>query len=159
MTKGSWAEIAAGLATLAVLALIFSYATWGRALTEIGGYAVHVTYNRIDGLVVGSKVRLAGVEIGDVTATRLLPSGDRAEVALRIHDGIDIPADSTAAIVSDSMFADKFVRIDPGGDTRMLAAGDRIQYVQDSIDLIGVFQKLVENAEQRLGIDPSKAPQ
>jgi len=159
MTKDSWAEVAAGLATLAIFAVIFSYATWGRALTEIGGYAVHASYHRIDGLIVGSKVRLAGIEVGDVTAVRLLPEGDRAEVAMRIRDGIDIPTDSVAAIVSDSMFADKFVRIDPGAETRMLAAGERIKYVQDSIDLIGVFQKLVENAEQRLGIDPSKAPQ
>jgi len=159
MTKDSWADIAAGVATLVVFALVFSYATWGRALTEIGGYAVHASYHRIDGLIVGSKVRLAGVEVGDVTAVQLLPEGDRAEVAMRIRDGIAIPADSVASIVSDSLFADKFVRIDPGAETAMLAAGDRIPYVQDSIDLIGVFQKLVENAEQRLGIDPTKAPQ
>ena len=145
MTKDSWAEVAAGLATVVVFALVFSYATWGRALTEIGGYQVHASYHRIDGLVVGSKVRLAGIEIGDVTATRLLPGGDLAEVVMRIQDGIDIPADSLAYIVSDSLFADKFVKIDPGAETRMLAAGDRINYVQDSIDLIGIFQKLVDD--------------
>ena len=155
--KDSWREIAAGSMTLVVFALVFSYATWGGALTEIGGYRIHASYHRIDGLVVGSKVRLAGIEIGDVTALRLMPAGDQARVTMRLQSGIDIPADSVAAIVSDSMFADKFVRIDPGGDTRMLAAGDRIEYIQDSIDLIGIFQKLVENAERRLGIDPSKA--
>jgi len=140
-------------------ALVFSYATWGGALTEIGGYRLHASYQRVDGLIVGSKVRLAGVEVGDITSIRLGTESERAIVTMRIDDSIDIPTDSVAAIVSDSMFADKFVRIDPGAETSMLADGDRIQYVQNSIDLIGVFEKLVKNAEQRLGIDPSKRPQ
>lgn len=153
--KDSWQEIGAGLVTLVVFALIFSYATWGRALTEGDGYPVHADFHRIDGLVIGSKVRLGGIEIGEVTAARLIPEKFEVRVTMRLKDGIDLPADSVAAIVSESLFGDKYVEIGPGGDTRLLAAGDRIEYIQDSIDLIGVFQKLVENAEQRLGLDPA----
>ncbi len=153
--KDSWQEIGAGLVTLVVFALIFSYATWGRALSEGDGYPVHADFHRIDGLAIGSKVRLGGIEIGEVTAARLIPEKFEVRVTMRLKDGIDLPADSVAAIVSESLFGDKYVAIGPGGDTRLLAAGDRIEYIQDSIDLIGVFQKLVENAEQRLGLDPA----
>ncbi len=155
MDKG-WSETVYGVATLVVLGLIFSYATWGGALTDIGGYTVRADYGRIDGLVVGSKVRLTGIDIGDVASVRFLPDDDRAEVFMRIRSGVEIPDDSGALIVSDSLFSSKFIQVDPGGSTDFMANGDEFSFVQDSVDVIGIFQKLVENAEQRLGIDPTK---
>ncbi len=145
--------------TLVALGLVFSYATWGRALTELGGYNINAGFHRIDGLVGGSKVRLAGIDVGEVVAMSLNTDTDQAEVVMRIQDGINIPADSVAAIVSDGLFGSKFIEVDPGGDTRMMTNGDGFGFVQDSIDLIGIFQKLVESAQQRLGIDPSQTLQ
>ena len=156
---GTWRDVFSGLATLVVLGLIFSYATWGRALTELGGYDVSAGFHRIDGLVVGSKVRLAGIDVGEVISMRLDTDADLAEVVMRIENDINIPADSVAAIVSDGLFGSKFIEVDPGGDSRMMSTGDSFGFVQDSIDLIGIFQKLVENAQHRLGIDPSQSLQ
>jgi phospholipid/cholesterol/gamma-HCH transport system substrate-binding protein len=157
MKNGS-GEIGLGLLTLAILGLIFSYATWGRALTDLGGFEVTATYRRVDGLIVGSKVRLTGIDVGQVASMKVNADSDRADVTMRIRSGVDIPIDSVAAIVSDSLFGDKFIEIDPGGDDRMLGPGGRFDFVQDSIDLIGIFQKMVEAAERRLGIDPSELP-
>lgn len=148
-------EIIAGLGCVIAIAVIFFYATWGGAAVGIEGYKLRAQYERIDGLIIGSEVRLAGVVIGEVERIRYLADVDRAEVLLKMRNGFQIPVDSIAGIHSDNLFSEKFIRIDPGGSEEMLPAGGQFTYVQNSIDLIGVFQKLVENAEQRLGLTGS----
>lgn len=149
-------DIVAGLAALVAVAAVFSYATWGQPLAALGGYGVTARFERVDGIITGSQVQLAGVPVGEVTGLRYVSDSGRAEVAMRLGAGVRVPADSVVAIVSDGLLGDKFLRIDPGADERALGDGDRFDFTQNSIDLIGIFQKLVESAERRRGIDPDK---
>jgi len=141
----------AGLGAIAVIALLFAYGTWGRALSEIGGYMVSAEYARVDGVVPGSEVRLAGVKVGEVVDLRLQSETRRPVVDMRIEDGIRIPVDSVAAILSDGLFSAKFIRIDPGFEEKILGEQDRFRYGQDSIDLIRIFEKIVLTAEGSAG--------
>ena len=152
--NGDFRTIISGLATVVAIAVIFGYATWGKSFAELDGYTLKAEFGRINGVGVGSPVQLAGIQVGAVTSARLIQESKRAEIAMTIQDGIEVPTDSVALIVSDSLFSDKFIRIDPGGMLDVLGDGDRFEYVQDSIDLIGLFQKIVESAERNRGIVP-----
>jgi phospholipid/cholesterol/gamma-HCH transport system substrate-binding protein len=94
----------------------------------------------VDGLEPGSDVRVSGIKVGSVLDQTLDPDTYRAEVRFTVRDGVELPADSSASVVSDGLLGGKYLRIVPGGDIDMLSAGDEVMLTQSAIsleDLIG----------------------
>ncbi len=61
---------------------------------------------------------------------------------MQIRDGIELPKDSSAAVVSSGLLGDKYIKLEPGGDDKMLEEGDAIRFTQSSIsfeEMIGKF--------------------
>ena len=77
-------------------------------------YQIFATFNRTDGLVVGNKVRMSGIDIGRVVNS-VLDNDFRATLTLQIKAQVQIPDDSSAAIVSSGIMGNKYIEIDPGG--------------------------------------------
>ena len=69
-------------------------------------YQIYATFNRTDGLVVGNKVRMSGIDIGRVVNS-VLDDDFRATLTLQIKSHIQIPDDSSAAIVSSGIMGNK----------------------------------------------------
>lgn len=113
--------------------LFFSYTTAG--VGRIDGYRVTAQFDRVDGLGVGSDVRLSGIKVGTVTAQRLDPVTYLAVVEMTIRDDIPLPRDSSAEIVSESLIGGKYLALVPGGSDDMLEAGQEIRYTQSAINL------------------------
>ena len=59
---------------------------------------------------------------------------------LEIKDTIQIPDDSSAAIVSSGIMGNKYIEIDVGGSEDMLNEGDEFSYTQDAM----VIEELVD---------------
>ena len=126
--------------------------------SSVSGYALHARYNHIDGLALHADVRLAGVRIGEVTAETFEPSQNQAIVTMTIASGVEIPHDSAAIVASDGLLGAKFIKIDPGGELEMLKPGDSFDYVQDSVDLEHLLQRVVQDAEAKRNAAQSSAP-
>ncbi|MFQ5840078.1 MAG: MlaD family protein, partial [Candidatus Methylomirabilales bacterium] len=60
------------------------------------GFMLRGRFERVTGLKVGDPVKLAGVDVGTVTA--LEPMDDKVEVRMRIAQGTQIREDSVASI-------------------------------------------------------------
>ena len=115
----AWAELKFGL--IAVFALVMA----GLLIFAVGGsggffwqnYPLKVRFPNVAGLMSGSPVRVAGVEVGSVTNVELVPGG--AEVWFNIVDEMrPIVTDrSTAKIGSISLLGEGAVDIEagPGG--------------------------------------------
>lgn len=82
------------------------------------GYTLVAGFENLKELKVGDEVRMAGVKVGSVEATRL--AGRRAEAILRIEPGVQIKEDSTATIVMAGLIGTNYVSVDLG----TLAAGN-----------------------------------
>ena len=80
---------------------------------------------------VGSDVRINGIKVGTVIAQKLDNEDYIAEVKMSIAPDIKLPVDSVAAIVSDGLVGDKFIKIEPGHGKEMLKDGDVIQNTKD----------------------------
>lgn len=139
-------EILTGAAALVVLALFIVLPYVGDVFGR-DGYAIAASFRNVDGLSHGSPVRLAGVPIGTVSRLTFNSRTRQAIVRMRIADKYKLPADSAALIVSDSMLGSKYVKIEPGGDEAMLADGDEIEFVQNSVILENVLRKLIREVE------------
>lgn len=125
---------------VAGLFLFFSYST--AQLRSVDGYAVIAKFDRIDGLALGSDVRISGIKVGTVHSQRLDPETFLAEVSMSIDPSVKLPRDSSAEIVSESLLGGKYMAIVPGGSEDLLEEGGEIRFTQSPVSLeqlIGKF--------------------
>lgn len=138
-------EIGVGLFLLAgVLAmLLLSLRVSGLTVGNSDTYKLYAYFDNIAGLTVRSKVTMAGVTIGKVTAIDLDRDSYTGRVTLEVQKDVDIlPIDSTASILTAGLLGEKYVGISVGGEEETLGEGDTIRDTQSSLvleDLIGKF--------------------
>ena len=141
------AELWAGALVLAVAAGFLAWAAQGD-WPGTGGYHVTASFPDVDGVSVGTEVRLAGVKIGRVSDVQLNPQTYMADAVLQIPDGILLPADSAALIQSDGLLGGAYIQLQPGGSPDNLAHGDEIEDVQGAVSLLQLMLKFVDSQSQ-----------
>ena len=130
----------AGVLALLLLALRVSGLTLGAGE---GSYKVYAHFDNIAGLTVRSKVTMAGVTIGRVTAIDLDRDSYTGRVTMLLNQEVDnLPEDSTASILTAGLLGEKYIGISVGGEEAVLRDGSVIHDTQSSLvleDLIGKF--------------------
>ncbi len=104
-------------------------------------YLVQARFTNLGGLTPGSNVIIAGVSVGRVEAVRLNPADYSAIAELRLRKTVQLPADTIASIKTTGLIGDKFVALAPGGDARMLAAGELITETESAVDLESLISR------------------
>jgi phospholipid/cholesterol/gamma-HCH transport system substrate-binding protein len=129
----------------AVLAVALGFLAWAYGRSDAGdpgGYTLRAKFDRVDGLETGGDVRVSGIKVGRVLSQELDPATFRAEVTFSVRNGIELPSDSSAAIVSSGLLGGKYLSVVPGGEDQILADGGEIKLTQSSVnleDLIGRY--------------------
>jgi phospholipid/cholesterol/gamma-HCH transport system substrate-binding protein len=142
VARRSAAEVLAGLLVLVVAAGFLAYALATSGAASVPGYTLSAQFDRIDGLTMGSDVRMAGVKVGAVTATSIDPKTYMAVVDFTVQKNIELPTDSSAAIASQSLLGGKYLALVPGGSEQMIPPGGQVTITQGSVsleDLLGKF--------------------
>lgn len=85
------------------------------------GYIVKADFNRIDGLKVGTDVRMNGVLVGTVRAIDLNKNSYRATVSFTVDPEIKLPRDTNASIANESLLGGKYLSLDIGVEDDMVA--------------------------------------
>ena len=131
-------------ALVLVLASGFFMFTYSR--TDVGiieGYQLSARFDRIDGLSVGSDVRLGGIRIGSVIRQSIDLETFDAVIHFSVRSDLHLPSDTSAAITSEGLLGGTYLSLTPGGDSEFLKPGDQIEFTQGSIDLVGLLGKAV----------------
>jgi phospholipid/cholesterol/gamma-HCH transport system substrate-binding protein len=141
---GTAQETLIGTAVVIAAALLLAWFTWHGGAGSAAGYEVKARLAKVDGLGVGTEVRLAGIKVGSVTALDLDPATYLVTVHMRIENDIRLPTDSSLMINSAGLLGASYLSITPGGDDRMIAAGGAIENTQsvnanDIMNLVGRF--------------------
>jgi len=103
------------------------------------GYTVQAPFEDILQLKPTDDVRMAGVRIGTVQATRL--DGNRAVVDLAIERAYRIPENSVAMIEMAGLLGNNFVAIKPGDSPTTLQDGAQIN-TKETQTISGVIEEL-----------------
>lgn len=136
-------ETIVGALVLLVAGVFVFYAFAKSDRTGPDGYEVVARFGRIDGLKRGADVTLSGVKIGTVTGFTLDPKTYEAVVRLSVSSNVDLPVDTNAKIVSESLLGGMVVVLEPGNDKKMLRNGGEIDKTQDAIPLTELIAKFM----------------
>lgn len=146
----SRAEVIAGAV---VLAVAIGFVVYAGQLTGLGaaprGYDLTASFRSLEGVTVGSDVRLAGVKVGSVSDIRLDPETFRAETVITLDSTIKLPDDSAVVIASEGLLGGNFVELMPGGSPFFFAPGAEIEDTQGAVSLVSLLMKFVagDNAQ------------
>ena len=124
-------ETIMGLVVL-LIAMFFLGIAWNVAdLQVVKGYNLNAEFMKVGGLSTGSDVRINGIKIGTVTSQTLNNDDYTVNVSFSISSDVRLPKDSIAAIVSDGLMGNKFVKIEPGTSKEFLRDGDTFAKTKD----------------------------
>lgn len=143
MASRNLTEIAAGAVVLLVAGGFLVYAVANTGRTTVSGIHLSAKFDRIDGLAVGSDVRVAGVKVGSIADTGVDPRTYQATVTFTVQPSIRIPRDSSAEVTSDGLLGGKFIALVPGGDDKMLADGGEVTITQSAASLEQLLGKFI----------------
>jgi phospholipid/cholesterol/gamma-HCH transport system substrate-binding protein len=141
--QSSLVETIVGAIVLVVAGSFLAFAYSSTDIGKVKGYELTARFDKIDGLKLGSDVRLAGIKVGTVSALRVDTETYQAEAKFQILPNLKLPDDSSAKIASDGLLGGKFLALEPGGGDTMLAPGARIKHTQGSINLEELLGKYV----------------
>ena len=110
---------------------------------EEGYYPLHARFQSVSGLVPGTQVEMAGVQVGKVDAISLDRDKLEAVVTLKILKGIELKDDVIASIKTAGLIGDKYIKLSPGGSDDVLKPGDFITETEPAIDLEELISKYV----------------
>ena len=136
-------ETIVGALVLLVAGVFVFYAFAKSDRAGASGYEVVARFGRIDGLKRGADVTLSGVTVGTVTSVALDPKTYQAIVRLSVAPNVNLPADTNAKIVSESLLGGTVVALEPGSDDKRIRADGEIQNTQDSIPLTELIAKFM----------------
>jgi len=129
--------------------LVFAYERTDAV--SVSGYTLQARFDRIDGLNVGSDVRVAGIKVGTILENELDVASYQAIVKFSVASGVELPLDTAAAISSESLLGGAYLSLLPGGADEYLANGDEIEETQDAVDLLGLIGKFTSGGNGNEG--------
>jgi len=128
--------VAIGIAALMFLSLKVGNLSAG-SFNET--YRVEAEFDNIGGLKVRAPVKSAGVVVGRVADVHFDTQTYRAVVVLSMDRAFEFPKDTIATILTSGLLGEQYVGLEAGGETKMLADGDRIKITQSAV----VLEKLI----------------
>ena len=114
--------------------------------TGNSGYELTASFRSLEGVGVGTDVRLAGVKIGTVTGVELNAQTFRADTRFSVLEGIEVPDDSAVIISSEGLLGGNFVEVMPGGSPFNFEPGDEVLDTQGAVSLISLLVKFVSGS-------------
>jgi phospholipid/cholesterol/gamma-HCH transport system substrate-binding protein len=120
-------ETVMGAVVLLVAALFVYFAYNTAQVHSAPGYPVQASFGKVGGLAVGSDVRISGIKVGSVTARTLDPKTYDAILTMTIDEGVQLPESTIASIASEGPLGGRYVRLEPGSSSTMIAPGGMIK--------------------------------
>lgn len=137
-------EVVTGAAVLAVAIGFFLYAGQIVGISDTGGVnSFWASFRSVEGISVGTDVRLAGVKVGTVTDLELNPQTFRADTTFSVKNNIELPEDTAAVISTEGLLGGAFVELLPGGSPFNLEPGAEIEDTQSSVSIVNLLMKFV----------------
>ena len=159
--QSGFVETLIGAIVVAVAGAFFYYGWHTTGSGTVEGYEVAARFDRVDGINVGTDVKMSGIKIGSVTSQMLDQKTYRALIRMNIKPDIKIPLDSSIKVASEGLLGGAYLAVSPGGSDEMMVKGSEFETTQGSIDLVGLLGQAMfssGSSEKKSDTDPAPAP-
>lgn len=136
-------ETVLGAVVLLVAGVFLAFAYSSADLRPVAGYKVSARFNAVDGLTVGSDVRVGGVKVGSVVGQSIDLESYQAVVVMSIRPDVGLPEDSVAMVSSEGLLGGKYIRIDPGASEKHLTDGSSLAETRGIVSLEEMLGKVI----------------
>ena len=132
----------------AVLAAAFGFLLYAGQLTDFAGTSstaneFNASFRSIEGVSVGTDVRMAGGKVGTVTGLTLNPQSFRADAVFTVTNSVELPEDTAVIISSEGLLGGNFVELLPGGSPCNWESGAEIEDTQSSVSCSQLMLRFV----------------
>lgn len=141
-------EVLAGAIVLAVAVGfgVFAARTGGIAGNDSDSYSLTASFRSVQGISVGTDVKMAGVRIGQITGLELNPETFRADASFTVQGDLLLPDDSAILVSSEGLLGGNYIEVLPGGSPFNLSPGEEILDTQGAISLVTLLMRFVGSA-------------
>ena len=101
------------LVFLGIALFIFGFSFLKRSSIFENDKVVHTVYDEVEGLVIGAKVTINGLVIGNVSMIDFLPGSTKILVSMRIDKDLNFSPDSKAVFYEAGLIGGKAISIEP----------------------------------------------
>ena len=137
-------EVGVGALVLAAAVGFAVYAAQATGLSAPSGdMTLTASFRSVEGVSLGSEVRLAGVRVGEVTQMSLNAATYRADTVMTLSGDLPIPDDSSAIVASEGLLGGTFIELVPGGSLTFFADGAEIIDTQGAVSLLNLLIQVV----------------
>ena len=113
--QGNAIETIVGALVIAVAAAFLYVGYHAVEIGGGGGYVITARFDRVDGISVGSDVRISGIKVGTVSKLELDQKTYLAAVSIDMAPTVQIPEDSSVKITSEGLLGGSYLSLEPGG--------------------------------------------
>ena len=145
--RGVWAEFITGTCVL-IVAIGFAFFAFQRGgwVGADNSYLLNASFRSIEGVSVGTDVRLAGVKVGSVSNVALNSESFFVDVEIALQNNVQLPDDTSIIIASEGLLGGHFVELQPGGSSFNFEAGDTIVDTQASLGILNLLMKFASGS-------------
>ncbi|NYT22459.1 outer membrane lipid asymmetry maintenance protein MlaD [Alcaligenaceae bacterium] len=130
---------------LGAIALVFLALRAGNmsSFSFASTYQVQAHFDNLGGLKVRAPVKSSGVVVGRVSGIAFDNERFQAVVTLDLEARYQFPTDSSISILTSGLLGEQYIGITPGGEDKMLAQGNTVQYTQSAVVLEELISKFL----------------
>jgi len=132
----------AGLAAIAYLSMQVG------GVSGPGGFTLYATFDQIGGLTERAPVVVSGVRVGQVSKIGL-DDNLRARVELDLDPGVELPVDTSAAIMTQGVLGNQFIALEPGAEEEVRRSGEEIGFTESAV----LLERLIGRFGNDAGLD------
>lgn len=126
---------------IAAFFVVFAYST--ADIRAVEGYEVRARFFNVEGLGVGSDVRVGGVKVGSVISQDLDQETYEAVIVMTIKPQIELPTDTRVSITTDGLLGENYVRLRPGQAEEIVQPGGELVRTKDVVSLEQLLGKAI----------------
>jgi len=108
------------LVILGISLFVFGFSFLKRSSIFENNKIVHTVYDEVEGLVVGAKVTINGLVIGNVSMIDFLPGSTKILVSMRIDKDLNFSPKSKAVFYEAGLIGGKAISIEPVFDSKYI---------------------------------------
>ena len=109
----------------------------------VGSYTVKASFDNIGGLKIRAPVKSAGVVVGRIADIKFDDQSFQAVVTMNLEQRYHFPKDTSAKILTSGLLGEQYIGLEAGGDTKLLAQGDRIGMTQSAVVLESLISQFL----------------